>query len=221
MMQRIRSGPGVELEAMWDRPGAEDADATPEKCIVLCHPHPQQRGSMRAPLMDGITSYLVKQCFAVLRFNFRGVGASTGEWGGGVGELDDVSAAVATAAADWPSLPQHLAGWSFGAATALRWQARDQSSIPYVGIAPPVSSELTLPLPPPEALPPATRGFVIGDRDQFTSVDALAAYATSINAHVEVMKGSDHFFYFREERLAHALVELLGAARPVPEAGVS
>ena len=203
MTERIVVDGDVQLETLWDTPEA------PASLAVFCHPHPLQRGTMRAPLMNAVTTHLVAAGFAVLRFNFRGVGSSTGAHGQGIEEMDDVAAAVDFARSRYPELPFGICGWSFGAATALGWQARDQSTDPYVGIAPPVRSDRSPELPPPDRLRPARRLFVIGDRDQFCTVGEIEAYAASIGAGVEVLKGSDHFFYFREERVAEAVVTAL------------
>lgn len=201
---RLSSG-DVELEARWDLPHA------PHHIVVLCHPHPLHQGTMTAPLMEGVARSLCMRGFAVLRFNFRGVGTSTGSHDYGVGEVDDVHAAAKHAEAEHPTLPIGLAGWSFGAVTALRWQARERSGLPYVGIAPPVSSTHTPTLPAPHELAAAHRTFVVGDRDQFVEVEELSSYAASIGAETEVLLGSDHFFYFREERVAAAVADALTA----------
>ena len=191
----LQTSDGVALEARWDLP------TEPRSAVVFCHPHPQHGGTMRGPLMHKVTTVLVARGLAVLRFNFRGVGQSQGTWDEGVGEVDDVASAVAAAHDAYPKLPRGLMGWSFGAVAALRWQAREGDTLPYVGIAPPVSSDLTPFLPVAEELSPAPRTFIIGDRDQFTSVDELETYARSIGAGLEVLRGSDHFFYFREEKV--------------------
>jgi uncharacterized protein len=204
---RIEVTPGVVLEARWDAP------ERPHTAVVFCHPHPQHDGTMQAPLMRAVAAHLAADGFAVLRFNFRGVGASTGRWSEGAGEMDDVAAAVDLATTTHPDLPIGLAGWSFGAATGLLWQARDRRGIDFVGIAPPVSNELTPPLPGPDELPPARRSFVLGDRDQFVTVEELEGYADSIDAVVHVLKGSDHFFFFREERVADLVAEGLRPRR--------
>ena len=200
MKLRLTAG-DVDLEAQWDVPD------DPHFVTVLCHPHPLQRGTMRAPLMEAVARSLCMRGFAVLRFNFRGVGASTGAHDFGVGEMDDVLAAVTAAEAAYPSLPLGLAGWSFGAATALRFQARERSTLPYAGIAPPVSRERSPALPKAHDLAPSHRTFVVGDRDQFVTVDELTVYAASIDARLEVLPGSDHFFYFREEHVAAAVAD--------------
>lgn len=161
---------------------------------------------MNAPLLRDVTHHLVTAGVAVLRFNFRGVGSSQGIWDNGDGERDDVDSAVSFATDRHPDWLWNLAGWSFGAATSLRWQAAAGSQLPYVGIAPPVDRPHTPQLPAPSELQPAPRSFIIGDRDQFTTVDQLETYAATINSRVTVLKGSDHFFYFREERVAESIL---------------
>ncbi|NNL70568.1 MAG: alpha/beta hydrolase [Acidimicrobiia bacterium] len=198
---RIEPATGPALEARWDRPAAAAG------AVVFCHPHPQHGGTMTAPLMHKVTKGLVEGGLAVLRFNFRGVGLSDGSWDGGIGEIDDVAAAVARAGDDEPALPLGLAGWSFGAVTGLAWQARTGDATPYGGIAPPVRTEYAERLPTPGDLAPARRLFILGDRDQFATVDELGDYAAAAGGSLEVLAGSDHFFYFREERVAALLIE--------------
>lgn len=205
---RIRVSATVELEARWDL-----ADS-PTAGVVLCHPHPLHRGTMTVPLLESITSYLVSWSAAVLRFNFRGVGRSTGIHDEGLGEIDDVAAAMEQASATFPDLEFGVAGWSFGAATALRWQARDRSEHNYVGIAPGAGRAGHQQLPDPGSLPPARRMFIVGDHDQLIPVDDLVAYAATCGARMEVIAGSDHFFYFREQTVARLLAAGLRIEAP-------
>jgi len=197
------------LEAQWDVPD------DPLMAVVFCHPHPQQGGAMTAPLMRGVTKHLTLADVAVLRFNFRGVGESSGDWGGGVGEIHDVRAAVDHA--DERSLPLAIAGWSFGAAASLRWQAVSRSALPWVGIAPPVPPAYTLDMPGGSDLVPASRTIIMGDRDQLIDPEDSRRYADSIGASFHLMAGSDHFFSFREERVAGLMLEALGLPVQSPE----
>lgn len=201
----------VRLEARWDVP----EDAT--RGVVLCHPHPRHRGTMNVPLLEAIATHLTSRSVAVLRFNFRGVGLSTGSHDGGIAEIDDVAAAMAYAEDTYPSLDFGVAGWSFGAATALRWHARDRSEHHYVGIAPGIGAATNHRLPEPEALLPVPRTFIIGDRDQLVSVDQIIEYATAAGATLHLLKGSDHFFYFREQKVACLLAAGLGLPVPADE----
>ncbi len=202
----IRVGASVELEARWDVPDQ------PERGVVLCHPHPLHRGSMHVPLFDAITSDLLGRSVAVLRFNFRGVGRSTGSHDGGLGEIDDVAAAVEFAAAGFPDIAFGVAGWSFGAGAALRWHARDRSERNYVGIAPGAGGDPLQRLPEPESLQPARRTIIIGERDQLVSPQFVIDYANRAGATVHVLRGSDHFFYFREQKVACLVAAGLGLA---------
>ncbi len=206
----IASADGVRLEALWDAP-PEAAQA-----LVLCHPHPRHGGTMSVPLMVAVTKALVTRGVAVLRFNFRGVGGSTGTHDHGRGERDDVGAAVAHVAAERPELPIALGGWSFGAAVTLAWQAATRSDHAYVGIAPPLSPGLFSGLPSRDDLAPAPRTFVFGDRDQFTSIADARAYAEAVGARLEVIQGSDHFFYFREDRVADVAARAIGVSSGPP-----
>lgn len=208
MIDQIVVDATTTLEARWDLP------ETAKGLVVFCHPHPLHGGTMTAPLLEKIVARLVEVDLGVLRFNFRGIGGSTGTWSDGIGEVDDVAAAVAKAQSAYPHLDHSLIGWSFGAATALRWQARDEAAMPYVGIAPPVKSDLTPPLPDARALSPARRKFILGDRDQFVTVEALTAYADDIGAEIEILKASDHFFYFREHKVTQAIIDFLDAPAP-------
>ncbi|MCP4965153.1 MAG: hypothetical protein GY926_07945 [bacterium] len=210
-MTSITVDSSVELEARWDIP------ATVERGVVLCHPHPLHGGTMNVPLLEAITKDLVDRSVAVLRFNFRGVGRSTGAHDSGLAEIDDVAAAATHAEETYPDLDFGVAGWSFGAGVALRWHARDRSDHNYVGIAPGIGKEAGQRLPEPESLQPANRTFIIGDRDQLVPVAAVVDYAERAQATLHVLQGSDHFFYFREQKVACLLAAGLGIPVPVDQ----
>jgi alpha/beta superfamily hydrolase len=194
---------GEQLEVIHDSRG--DARGV----IVLCHPHPEHGGTMRAPMLGAIAKHGVSEGFDVVRFNFRGVGGSTGVHGDGEAELRDVDAAMEFSSTLGMPIAG-MAGWSFGAAVCLNWQAMKGSMVPYVGIAPPVNSPLTPALPDPASLAPARRAFVIGEKDQFILADELAAYAASISAEIIRYRGTDHFFVLKHQRLAEDVLKLLG-----------
>ena len=172
---------------------------------------------MDVPLLEAITSDLLDRSVAVLRFNFRGVGRSTGTHDGGIAEIDDVAAAIDHAHDSFPDLDFGVAGWSFGAATALRWHARDRSEHHYVGIAPGVGPGASQRLPNPESLHAVPRTFIVGDRDQLVAPEMVLDYAERAGATVHLLKGSDHFFYFREQKVACLLAAGLGLPVPAEE----
>jgi uncharacterized protein len=192
-MTSFATDDGLVLEGAWSR-----VSGTPTAVAVLAHPHPQHGGTMNAPLMRSIAGRLVDAGIEVLRFNFRGVARSEGGWGGGDDEVLDVAAAVSHARSARPDLALCIGGWSFGAVTALRWQAMAGDTAPYAGVAPPLHHDDSIALPGPADLAPARRLLVLGDRDQFCTIGELAPYAEAIGARFEVVNGSDHFFVFRD-----------------------
>ena len=206
----IETDDGVVLEALIEP--ATDAAAS----VVICHPHPLHGGTMHAPLLTAIADEATGRGFSVLRFNFRGIGESTGTYGDGTDEIRDVTAAV-----EWLGRNHGpvvgITGWSFGAAVALRWQAVLGSSLTYVGVAPPVDSPLTPALPDPSELQPARRTLIVGDRDQFVDSRELEAYGDRIDAQTIRYETADHFFVLRHDRLARDVVDALGAP-PISEA---
>ncbi len=109
----------LKLEGLIARP----ASGSVAPGAVVCHPHPLYGGSMYNNVVEAALEALWQRGFATLRFNFRGVGASEGEHSGGVGEGDDAKAAmrflaVATGRRTGPCAV--MAGYSFGAAVAMR-----------------------------------------------------------------------------------------------------
>lgn len=181
----LHTSDGETLEARFDSPDS------PDRFTVFCHPHPLQGGSMNAPLMIAVANRLVDRGHAVLRFNFRGTGASSGGHDEGDGELNDLTAAMELARER--DLPLGLAGWSFGAWTALRWLAEEQETMPYVGIAP-VATDL------PDDLPPGPKRIILGTREQVIDSEALTAYAREQGIDLVLTPG-DHFFHGRGKRI--------------------
>lgn len=177
---------GITLEARVDRPEGEA-----ERVTVFCHPHPREGGTMNAPLMIAVTQTLTERGHVVVRFNFRGTGASSGSHGDGGGELADVTAAVEHARS--MDLPLGLAGWSFGAGVALNWLAETDEEIPYVGIAPP-------PQQLPDSLPESPKRIIVGTREQVIDSDALLEYAKAKGIDLVLTPG-DHFFHGRGKRI--------------------
>jgi uncharacterized protein len=193
MIERISldTTDGETLEGRWDSPDRAHAS------VVFCHPHPLQGGTMMAPLMIAITGRLMDRGFAVLRFNFRGIGASTGQHENGVGELHDLDAAMSHAARS--ARPINLAGWSFGAGLALAWLGRQAAGIPYAGVAPATSLL-------PDTLPPGPKRIVIGTRDQVIQIDQIQAYAETMSIDLVLTPG-DHFFHGRGKRVGDLVAQ--------------
>ena len=112
----------------------------------------------------------------------------------------------------FPDLPLALVGWSFGAVAVLRWQAQAGGAGVCAFIAPPVRPDLAPPLPQPEALPAARRLFLIGDRDQFTAVEDLRAYAAAAGRTCWCCRAATTSSSAERRRVAGAIASHLTAA---------
>jgi alpha/beta superfamily hydrolase len=110
------AGPAGRLEALLEEP----EDAAPRMCAVVCHPHPLYGGTMHNKVVYRLARGLRRAGIVVLRFNFRGVGASAGEHGNLEGEIEDARAALAWLRERYPALPYALAGFSFGSRVITR-----------------------------------------------------------------------------------------------------
>src|SRR5450432_2880916 len=117
-----------QLEAILKEPAA------PVAAVVVCHPHPLGGGTMNNNVVYRAAKALGEAGLAVLRFNFRGVGASTGRHDGGAGEEEDTLAALDLLAARHPELPLWVAGFSFGARVGLTVGVREPRVKKLLGI---------------------------------------------------------------------------------------
>jgi alpha/beta superfamily hydrolase len=195
----------LKLEGLMAKP-AESAAA---RAVVVCHPHPLYGGSMHNNVVEAILEALWKLGFATLRFNFRGVGASEGEHSGGVGEGDDAKAAMQFLLSQ-PRVSGEgaiMAGYSFGAAVAMRAGAELKEVATISAVALPVGMG---------DFSSAAKGgkkivLVAGDRDSYCPKRAITELAKSCGAQLRIIDGADHFFAGYEDALTKALAELLSA----------
>src|SRR3954468_6860364 len=97
----------------------------PFAAAVICHPHPQFGGTMNNNVVFRVAKAFVDAGGSALRFNFRGVGRSTGVYAGGDGEEEDAAAALDFLAQRHPGVPLWMAGFSFGARVGLTVGAAD------------------------------------------------------------------------------------------------
>jgi len=109
----------------------------PRYSALVCHPHPLYGGTMHNKVVFKVAQALQMLGMPTLRFNFRGVGHSTGTYDEGRGEMDDVRFALEFLSRRYPGLPVILAGFSFGASVALRVAAIDDRVQAMIGLGVP------------------------------------------------------------------------------------
>jgi len=198
---------GVNADGLVERGQADGLRAA----VVLAHPHPQYGGTMHSKVIYQSAKAMIRIGCAVLRFNFRGVGASAGEWSGGRYEIDDLAAAVAYARTIAPGLPIALVGYSFGAFQILAYLERGgrADAVALVGVG---TKDVSF---TPRALPAIPNGtfIVAAENDQFGTADELRAAVP--HARIATVSGVDHFFEGKRDEVGALVAQELARELPV------
>ncbi len=191
----LTASDGIALEGEVSR-----ADE-PRARMVLCHPHPQYGGTMRSIVISALFDALPDVGVTCLRFNFRGVEGSGGEYGDGHGEQLDALAAVDSLASDG-STPLILAGWSFGGDVALT-TVHDAISA-WLAVAPPLR---IFPDFSVVARDPRPKLLVLAEHDEIRAPEEIATQTVDwLATDREVVGGASHFFVGRTDRLVELAI---------------
>ncbi len=184
--------------------------------LVMLHPHPRFGGSMDNNVADAIVQAGQGCGLATLRFNFRGVGRSEGEYADGTGEADDAASAVAFMATRSGAGTIILAGYSFGACVALSYCRRPKHGV----------THLFLVAPPPALLEegvsleiPEMKKIVLGEKDVLAPPGELQAMLSESarGSLLEVIPGADHFFGGKDRELRQVFERLLSEVTVRPQ----
>lgn len=184
---RTLAGPAGALDSRWHGP----KDGRP---VVLLHPHPLLGGTMGSRLVYDLAVGLAEDGWRPVRFDFRGVGRSDGEYGGGVGEAEDALAVLAAVESETGRRPT-LIGYSFGGAVACR-VAATRAVDRLVLVATPavvLGTALDAWLDAPKVSAPAH--VVVGDRDPYVTVAQARQMAAAFRppAGLTVLPAASHF----------------------------
>jgi alpha/beta superfamily hydrolase len=178
-------------------------DLPAEKGLVVSHPHPLYGGTMHNNVVRAVVHAYQEEGYSTLRFNFRGVEKSEGDFGNGIGEQEDVKAALKTLGKE----NMDLAGYSFGAwVNALGlWKFEEAQRL--IMVSPPVSvidfSFLTY--------SPKIRLVICGSRDEIAEYKKVEEMLPKWNdqAVFRIVQGADHFYSGYEEELIDIVGEFL------------
>ena len=206
MARRIESlfipGPAGRLEAILEEP----EDLEPREAALVCHPHPQHGGTMHNKVVYRMARGLRRAGAAVLRFNYRGVNLSEGEYGSGIGEIEDARAALSLLRHRYSQLPFALAGFSFGSRIVLKLGCEIEpkpSRVIAVGF--PASHQDS------QALGDCARAriFIQSTHDQFGPVPAMEAYFATLPEPKKLVwvEAQDHFFAGGLDRFEEAMYQ--------------
>lgn len=218
MPVREITGPAGRLEALLDEPappGTIGADGRVSArhpggvraAVVFGHPHTEYGGTMHTKVVYQSAKALSRIGCAVLRFNFRGAGASTGAFTNGPGEMDDFRAALDFMQAEYPTATIWAAGMSFGAWVALTVGAEDPRVTTLVGIAPPLSRYDFGPV----ERSTKSKFFIQGEFDEICPLKVMREfYARAAEPKdLVVIDAADHLFDGRVHEVADAIEDLL------------
>ena len=195
-------GPVGDLEAI-DQAASTDRS---RGIAVICHPHPLHGGTMRNKVVQTLAKGFNDAGFGAVRFNYRGVEGSHGDYGYGAGEVEDALAVVEWAVRTYSPPALWLAGFSFGGYVSLV-TARQAGAQGLISVAPAVNLLDFRSQPPPDC-----PWFVIqGDEDEVVPCKDVLEYVNSLARRPTVLrlKGAGHFFHGRLTDLRSAVVTYL------------
>lgn len=193
-------GPAGPIEALLEDPQAEPRSGFG----VVCHPHPLFGGSMTNKVVHTVARALQEQGMPTLRFNYRGVGQSAGQYDAGDGETADALAVVAWGRERWQGVPLTLAGFSFGSMVALLAAPAAQPA-EIITVAPAVSNTRVSAVERP-ACPWLIIQGTADELVDYLQVEAFAARFVPPPA-LRLLPGVDHFFNRRLGELRQAVLQ--------------
>lgn len=190
---------GLTLEGVLHQPAS-----APSPAAAVCHPHPLYGGDMNNSVVVAVCQALAEAGIAGLRFNYRGVGRSEGEYGDGLGERNDAGAALAylRQLAEVEQDKVGVVGYSFGATVALT--AADERVAAAAAISTPSFSQGV-----PDLAIRCPTLLISGEQDEIAPPASLATLARTIGlqCQVTVVPGADHFWWGHEEALAELVAQ--------------
>ena len=212
MAEVIFNGPDGRLEGRYHQSKKPDAPIA-----IVLHPHPLHGGNMNNRVVFIMFNNFVERGFSVLRFNFRGVGRSQGEFDNGVGELSDAAYTF-----DWMQQFNSnspfcwIGGYSFGALISMQLMMRRPEIEGFVSISPPAGTEDFSFLAPC----PSSGLIIHGDKDTHVPLDAVKKLAQkldgqkNISVNLSIVKGADHFYKDNMDNLSKEVTSYLDNSLP-------
>ncbi len=187
------AGPAGPIQATYHKPDEQGVLFDQKRVAVICHPHPQHGGTMDNKVVTTLMRTYRDLGISVVRFNFRGVGKSQGEFDSGRGEFEDLIAVIHQTIQDFPENKLMLAGFSFGSSIV----ARASYSFPLLThlclVAPPIERyeyDRDLQFPVPTCV-------IQGDKDERVVAQGVYDWCATLKSSVDLIRYADatHFFH--------------------------
>ena len=192
MPEVVLTGAAGRIEGRYTQGKSETAPVA-----LILHPHPKAGGQMNNPVPVQLFHLFMKRGFATLRFNFRGVGRSQGEFDRGGGELSDAAAALDWVQSMHPDARScWVAGFSFGAWIGMQLLMRRPEIEGFISIAPPANLHdftFLAPCPSSGLIVHGDQDKVVPQKDVQALVDKLKTQK-GIKIDQQIIHGANHFF---------------------------
>jgi alpha/beta superfamily hydrolase len=181
-----------------------------DKGVVITHPHPLYGGSMHNNVVESLVQAYQQAGYTTLRFNFRGVGGSQGEYDNGQGEQEDVNAALHYLGEQGKNAVD-LAGYSFGAWVNALARPEKDTVQRMVMVSPPVAF---LDFGSAQSIPQLWL-VIAGSGDEIAPPELIKTILPNWNssARLEIIEGADHFYGSYTGRLESILTNYLAGER--------
>jgi alpha/beta superfamily hydrolase len=201
------SGPAGKLEALLEEP----EDGAPSQAALVCHPHPKGGGTMHNKVVYRLARGLRRTGSVVLRFNYRGVNLSEGQYDGGRGETEDARVALYELHMRYPDLPLTVAGFSFGSRIALRLGSQESNLRRVIAVGFPT----TIPDHGYVHDVDVPKYFIQSTHDEFGPQEEFQQFYEAVPGpkHLDWVQASDHFFKDALDQF-EAVVERIAAHYP-------
>ena len=194
------TGPAGAMECLLDVP-----EGAPRGVALVAHPHPLYGGTMDNKVAVTLARTFLALGYVAARFNFRGVGASSGTHDEGAGETDDMLIMLEHMQAQYPGLPVALSGFSFGTFVQARLQqrlvaeGRPAERLVLVGAA---AGKWPMPDVPADTI------LIHGEIDDTITLTQVFDWARPQDLPVIVIPGADHFFHRKLGHIKNLVIQL-------------
>lgn len=194
-------GPAGKLETVLAEP-----KSIPKGIAIIAHPHPLHSGTMNNKIITTLFKSLLEIGFIAVKFNFRGVGKSEGDFADGVGEIEDVITVANGIRERYHNVIPHpsllLAGFSFGGGIQLHAAIKLKPEF-LILVAPSVKNL---------NVPPASKDIkstliIHGEHDEIVSIKTIFDWAAPQSLPVVVIPGAEHFFHGKLATLRKTILQ--------------
>jgi len=175
------------------------------KGVIICHSHPLMGGSMYNNVVEAIVRAFAAEDFTTLRFNFRGVGASTGSYDEGRGETQDIISVYEYLKKEGVS-QIYFAGYSFGAWVGAKLLEEKENTFSHITFISLPNNHFVFNI---NKLKNIIDLIICGDADEYCQIKNIKIQLKDAKTAVKIVSGADHFYWGKENEIEKILRQYL------------